>query len=259
MPQNRQPEPTLLVRSLALGLPPGFEITAHDHGWPQLVFASGGALVVETDRHAWIAPSQRAVWVPAGVPHRLRAIGATSMRTVYLSPRSDRAHGDGDETRVLQVSPLLRELVLHTVERGVLPESDDGARNLARVLIDQIASAPRLPFDVPLPTDPRARRIADLVRAHPAEPAPLAELAAGSGASPRTVERIFRRETGLTFGQWRRQLRLLHGTCRLAAGDTVTAAALAAGYDSTSAFIAVFRDAVGETPGRFFRAPGDTA
>ena len=65
MPQNRQPEPTLLVRSLALGLPPGFEITAHDHGWPQLVFASGGALVVETDRHAWIAPSQRAVWVPA--------------------------------------------------------------------------------------------------------------------------------------------------------------------------------------------------
>lgn len=120
-------------------------------------------------------------------------------------------------------------------------------------MLDQIRATPEAPIELAWPTDPPARRVADLVQANLADNSPLAEFAAGSGASERTIERLFLRATRRTFGRWRQQARLLHALRRLALGESVTSAGLATGFQSTSAFIVVFRRAMGRTPGDYFR------
>ena len=126
--------------------------------------------------------------------------------------------------------------------RGRSPKSPGGQRPKSH--------GPRL--KLPLPTDPRALRIAEALRNNPSDNITLDELSRNAGASKRTIERLFQTETDLTFGKWRQQMRLMHALRLLALGESVTAAALEVGYDSTSAFIAAFKSVLGTTPGQYY-------
>lgn len=251
MPQTRQPadEATIAVRSLALGIPHRHAIDEHAHAWPQLVFATTGLLTVDAEHRSWIVPTARALWVPPNLPHALRATGTVHLRTIYVRP--DHARRLPRECTVVAVSPFLRELVVLIVGRGLLDEARPTDRRLVGVLLDQLADLPRVPLALRLPTDERARRVAERVLEHPGGAESLAELGARSGASKRTLERLFQQDTGMTFGRWRQQVRLFHALELLTQGRSVTATALDVGYDSTSAFIAMFRKALGTTPRRY--------
>ena len=252
MPQKRQvDEEALFVRSLALDHGAGARFGAHAHAWAQLVYASEGVLEVRADGGAWVVPSERAIWIPAGLEHELLVVTRAKLRTLYLRP--DLVDRLPAASRVLGVSPLLRELVLHIVAGGWLDAGDPEQARLARVLVDQLAPMRSEPaLDLPLPSDERARVVAARVQAEPGERVSLALLSRGSGASARTIERLFRAETGLTFGHWRQRVRLLESLRRLAAGESVTQVAFAVGYEQTSAFIAMFKRALGRTPGKYF-------
>lgn len=267
MPRTRETDPrcsnrpdvaseaAIVVRSLGLRLPSGHRIPAHSHPWPQLVYATRGVMSVETEVGVWVVPHQRAVWIPAGFEHRIEMNGAVHMRTVYLAPRL--AAELSTDCSVVHVSPLLRELVLQTMRQGMLREGVPSEEHLAAVLADQIRETGDAPLSLDFPQDPRARAVAERVERELASsnfPAgrTLAELAAGSGASVRTIERLFVQETGLTFRRWSQHLRVLRALQRLAAGASVTAAGLAVGYESTSAFIAMFKRTLGTTPGEYF-------
>jgi len=239
----------LLVRSLGLGLPPGSRTPCHAHPWGQLVLATSGVVTVATDQGIWVVPAHRAVWIPGGVAHELSATGAVALRTLYL--RDDLVGGLSATCSVVPVSALLRELALEVLRRGHLSEDEPKDRRLAEVVVDQLALAREVPLDLPMPTDPRARAVAERVRREPSSRASLTDLARGSGAAPRTVERLFRAETGLSFGRWRQRARLFDALERLANGEPVTSVALAVGYDSPSAFIAMFKRTLGTTPRRW--------
>lgn len=252
MSTTRQPgSPALLVRSLALGLPAGMCLDEHAHGWPQLVFAERGALAVGVpDRH-WVVPPSRALWVPAETPHHVETLGDVSMRTLYLAPSA--APGPGRDICVLDVSPLLRELILEAARVGALEAGNAVHHHLAALIADQLTRATRLKLELPLPTDARARRVAARARVDLRHAVTLAELAADCGASARTVERLFLAETNLSFGQWRQQARLQHALRRLAESAEVAVVAAECGYESVSAFVSMFRQAVGVTPGQYLR------
>lgn len=250
MRQSDQGE--LLVRTLAVGYPSGAVLERHSHDWAQLVYASDGVMSVATAEGTWVVPPQRAVWIPAGVRHSVAMSGLVSMRTLYLAPRLLRSLPR--RCCVVAVAPLLRELILHTMREGMLRRDDAAHRHLVDVLLDQLRALPAAPLELPLPRDGRALRVARLLQDHPAESATLGELARRAGASRRTLERLFHLETGMSFGRWRQQARLLHAMRLLAAGETVTTTALEVGYDSTSAFIAAFSQVLGTTPGRYYRA-----
>jgi AraC-like DNA-binding protein len=196
----------------------------------------------------WIVPPARAVWVPAGAEHEIRALGDFAMRTLYFPTQM--VAGLPGECCALDVPPLLRELVLALVERCPVDAADEPGMRLAMVAIDRIAEARTLPLQLPLPADPRASRLAEMLRENPSSPASLAELARAAGASTRTIQRLFLAETGLPFAQWRQRLRLLHGAAALGEGKSVTEAGLEAGYAGTSAFTAAFRKHFGMTPSR---------
>ncbi len=232
--------------------PHGHWIKPHSHPWHQLIYASRGVMTVRTREGAWIVPPHRALWVPAGTRHSVQMSGAVSMRTLYLAPRLG-ASLPG-RCRVLGVSPLLRELVLHMVELRDLHLRIAEHAHLVSVLLDGLHAMESDAVHLPMPRDLRARRIADLMRDAPSNSRSLAELSRVAGASTRTLERLFKSQTGIGFGKWRQQLRLAHALRLLAAGEPVTSVALAVGYDSASAFISAFRMTFGTTPGQYFRA-----
>lgn len=219
----------------------------HDHAEHQLVYPSSGVLQVRTDRGAWVVPPRRAAWLPAGVPHSHRAHGRTHMLTLPFL--ADANLLDGAEPTVLVVDRLLREVIIALAEDRTL--GPDDRADLHRVALRRLTPAPARQHRLPAPADPRLRDVAAILADDPADGRTLAELGRAAGASERTLSRLFRQDTGMTFPQWRGQLRLQHAMLLLATGSTVTAAATASGYTSTSAFIAAFRDAFGVTPAAY--------
>ena len=219
----------------------------HTHDQHQLVYASSGLLCVDTQSSRWVVPPLRALWVPADTPHMITARSDSEMSTLYLDRTI--AVDRGDAVTVVSVSPLLRELIIH-IHRN--PPSGASLSRLEGVIVDQLATAPVAPLDLPRLHDPRTRAIAEALERHPQDRRTLSEFGRDVGAHERTLQRLFAAETGTTFGNWRTQLRLQHGMIALGEGRSVTTAAIMSGYKEPSAFIAAFRSAFGTTPGRYF-------
>jgi AraC-like DNA-binding protein len=236
------------VRCLAATYYGGFHIKPHRHHWGQLIYAGSGVMRVRAAGKLWIVPPARAVWVRAGAEHEIHGLGDFAMRTLYFPV--EMVAGLPQECEALDVTPLLRELVLEAVEQCPIDAEDAAGMRLAQVVVDRIAQARTLPLQLPLPTDPRALRLVERLQADPAAEAELPELAREAGASARTIQRLFLAETGLAFSHWRQRLRLLHAAAALGGGVSVTEAGLAAGYAGTSAFIAAFRRHFGVTPSK---------
>lgn len=234
----------------------GQRVPRHAHRSHQLVYASTGAMAVHTDAGTFVVPPTRAVWVPGALAHAISMSGAVAMRTLYFSAelwvRSPK------QCRVLAVDDLLEALIMTAISQRGLDRRRARDARLIAVLIDRLAVASALALHIPALEDARAERVAERVKARPGGRQSLHELARGVGASARTIERLFRAETGMSFGRWRTHVRLLHGMQRLAAGDKVTSAALEAGYAGASAFITAFRHTFGITPGNYLRSTNPT-
>jgi AraC-like DNA-binding protein/mannose-6-phosphate isomerase-like protein (cupin superfamily) len=248
MSQTRQSE-DIVIRTLAATYSPGLVIPPHTHDWHQLLYAAEGVMTIVTASGSWVVPPHRAVWIPGFVEHSVRMSGSVSMRTLYFALELSR--GLPTECCIVNVPPLLRELILESVSRRTLQRSAASEARLIGVILDQIKALPAAPLQLPMPHDARAAKAAELLQANPAEHASLEQIAKHAGASPRTIERLFRAETKMGFAKWRQRLRLLHALRLLAAGESVTNVALEAGYDSPSAFISMFRRELGTTPSRY--------
>lgn len=227
--------------------------------WGHLLFAARGMLTAHTDAGLWVVPAHQAIWMPAGVRHSVEVAGGIAIRAVYLNPSLNPtlspalASGLPDTCRIVEISPLLREILRRTLRLRTLDRRTAAERHLLDVLLDEITILPLTPLDLPMPRDARGARAAAWIRAEPAARHTLDEVARAAAASPRTLERLFRAETGLPFGVWRQRARLLRALQLLAEGEPVGGAANAVGYESTSAFVAAFRRALGTTPGRYFK------
>jgi AraC-like DNA-binding protein/mannose-6-phosphate isomerase-like protein (cupin superfamily) len=245
-------EPFLAVRSLATNYASGYKIERHQHPWHQLLFASSGAMTVSASQASWMIPTGRGVFIPARSVHAIRMWGEVEMRTLYFSPAL--TSFENEECRVVEISPLLRELILRTVERAGLDCRVAPDTWMIGLLEEEVkaasAAAEDSPLALPMPTDERALALAHHVLARPLNPETVEILAQEYGLARRTLERRFRDQTGMSFGLWRQKARLLDSIRLLAEGKSVTDAALDSGYSSVSAFIAAFKSTFGYTPGR---------
>lgn len=228
----------------------------HYHDVQQLVYPSSGVLAISAADGTWIVPPQRAVWIPAGVPHAHRAHGPTQMRTLAFSAAAGTDPRLPAGPAVLAVSPLLREVIVALTADDGVPYTASQRENMERVALDQLRRVGQLPVRLPALGDDRLRAVAACLRANPADERTLAEFGLAVGASERTLSRLFRQQAGTSFPQWRTQFRLQHALVLLADGTPVTTTALACGWSNPSAFIETFRRAFGTTPGRFYAGPG---
>jgi AraC-like DNA-binding protein len=247
---DRRGRQTAQMATLSYEFEEGHVIPRHAHPEDQLIYASNGVMTVETAHGTWVVPPLRAVWIPAGTPHSVAMSGRVSMRTLYMNPRLMRELPG--KCFVMNVTALLRELILHACEFRKLNRKTPAHRRVIEIIVDQLRTTHSIPLQLSHPSDPRAMRIVKVLLADPEKPWTLKELCEDCGASRRTIERVFLEETKMTFSQWRQQLRLLRAVELLASGESVTDAAMSVGYSSVSAFIHMFRRQLGRTPGRYF-------
>ncbi|BDT91673.1 MULTISPECIES: helix-turn-helix transcriptional regulator [Nocardia] len=252
MPVGRQlPRPgpaSRLMPSAGVHLwPSGGTISAHSHARGHLVYAARGVLSVHTERGTSIVPANRIAWTPAEFTHYHRAHGDTDMRIVFLTPSLARLVPG--HPAVFLASDLAREILLTLTGPR---EHDRAARaRLHRVLVDELQEAHEQPLVLPQPRDDRLRAVARMLYDNPADNTPLAEIGRAIGASARTLSRLFHHELGMTFYEWRTQLRIYHALVLLADGHDTTRVAHACGWANPSSFTAAFTQIVGTTPGRY--------
>ena len=237
------------VRVLAYDYTAGYSVPLHHHEEHQLIYAKRGIMAVSTSGGTWIVPPQRAVWVPRRQKHSIEMSGRVEMRTLYFNSRAVFL-----DCRVVEVSPLLRELILHIVEREGLSRTSRLDRSRLALLNSELRAASTPGVYLPHPDDPRLREVTARLRQRPDKHRDHRYLSGGTGVSLRTLQRLCVRETGMPFGQYARQVRLMRSLELLALGRSVTAVGLDCGYESTSAFISTFRRRFGVTPGRYFGA-----
>lgn len=243
------------VGALAVDFPDRHRVPRHDHPRAQLIYSATGVVVVNTDGGTWVVPPLRAVWMPAGTGHWLRLIGRCAMRTLYLAARA--VPGAPRVPAVVEVSPLLRELIGEAVRVPILYDRRGRDGMVMSLLLREIRIAPVPALHLPMPTDPRLGRVCEAILREPASARTLDEWAGKSAMSGKTLARLFLGETRMTFGRWRQQARLLASLPRLAGGEAVLSVAMDLGYGSPSAFTAMFRKALGTTPSRYFH-PDDS-
>jgi AraC-like DNA-binding protein len=237
------------VVALARDLPPSHEIDWHSHPRFQLVYAARGVMSVDTREATWVVPPQRAVWMPPQVEHRLTAKGVVQLRSLYVKPEA--AARMPHTCEVLEVTPLLRELIVRATE---LPREYDvrgASGRLMRLLLDELAGLPRLPYHLPMPKSAPLAAICRRLVDSPDDAATLEQVARTCGLSGRTLARHFRRHTGMSFAEWRRRARLLRALGWIAEGRPILEVAIELGYDSPSAFSAMFRRELGASPSSF--------
>jgi AraC-like DNA-binding protein len=224
----------------------GWEVKPHAHSRHQLIYAITGVMTVRTQQGHWVVPPTRGLWVPAGMTHAIRCIGEVQMRSMFV--RQDAAPRLSMECNAVGVSPLLRELIRAAAEiaQPYAVNSRDG--RLMRFLLDELRALPVLPLYLPMPSDARVLQICKSLERKLDDASTLALWAQRLKMDVKTIQRLFVAETGMTFGRWRQQARLLRALELLASGWKVIDIALELGYDSPGAFSTMFKKQFGESP-----------
>jgi len=245
-------DPGAAVIVVTFPMPVGLVFDWHTHSDHQLAWAASGVLTVRTDSATWMLPPTRALWIPAGLAHETLSAGAATMRTLYIRP--ELCPVNWPDFTAVTASPLLADLIGYLADPGL--DAQRRARAEA-VLVDLLRPVPMTAIEVRLPTDARARQVAKALVENPADPRSLAQWGREVGASERTLARGFVAGTGIPFGRWRSQVRLQAAISALAAGEPVGNVARGVGYETSSAFVAAFRQQTGMTPSMYFRGIGD--
>jgi AraC-like DNA-binding protein len=225
------------------------ELDHHRHRKGQIILVQRGALSCEVEGGLWIVPPRSAIWIPGGALHAIKASGTLEGYNAFIDP--DVGVGLPEACRAVSVTPLLRELLARAAHLPYLYEEGAANSRLVSVLLDELAAAQVEDLHLPMPNDPRLRRIVDDMMASPAMRGTLDSWARRAGMSERTLMRLIARETGMSFGRWRQQLGIVLAVKWLAAGASIQTVAADLGYESAPSFVTMFRKALGASPGRY--------
>ncbi len=229
--------------------PPAFELAEHQHRRSQFLYAASGVMAVSTPHGAWVAPPERAVWIPGGTPHAVRMVGAVQTRSLLIEP--DQCPMRGQTCQVVAVSPLLRQLMVASAD--IPADYDEAGRDglVMKLLLAEIDRAPLLPLAVPFPAHAGLARHCHAFLGQPQATATIDDWADALSMNRRSFTRLFRAETGMSFAEWRQQACISAALPRLAAGETVTSVALDLGYDGPGNFSTMFKRVTGMSPSRY--------
>ncbi|HEY0219143.1 MAG TPA: helix-turn-helix transcriptional regulator [Afipia sp.] len=229
----------------------GHVIPPQTHTRAQFLYAVEGVMRVRTPEGMWIIPPQRALWIPVNVEHEVTMLSRVSMRTIYIKER--RASEFGPDCRLIEVSGLLRELILALLEEPVEYLSDSRGSHLAQLILLEIVRAPMIPIVIPWPRDRRLISVCEAIMKDPGQQRSLEDWADVAGASPRTLIRLFQNETGLHFRHWVQQVQLAEALSCLAREESIGQISRRLGYANPSAFTSMFRRALGVTPSQYLQ------
>ncbi|HEY9105019.1 helix-turn-helix transcriptional regulator [Chitinimonas sp.] len=226
----------------------------HRHRKGELLLTLRGVITLEVEGGLWIVPPQSAIWVPGGVVHKFTASGTIDCYVLFIE--NSVATGLPATCSSLATTPLLRELLVRSASLPVLYPEGGMASHLVTLLLDELALAPVGNLHLPMPTDPRLRKIAETIMNDPADRGTIASWGRRVGLSERTLARLLKQQTGMSFGRWRQQLQLMLAVRWLGSGASVQQVSDDLGYESAGSFVTMFRKALGTSPGRYIARSG---
>ncbi|MBG6289715.1 MULTISPECIES: AraC family transcriptional regulator [Pseudomonas] len=237
------------LEALAYDHQDGEEILPHCHTQAQLIHSISGVMLVGAAQKSWVVPAGHALWVPPGTEHQLRMFGRVRMRTLFM-PASNWPWG-GQQCQLLGVTPLLRELLV--AASAVQPGDGNERRRrcLHELLLVEMDAAQTVGIHLAMPRDPRLLRLCNAVIGAPADETGMEEWAQQLNISSRTLARLFQRELGMNFSDWRTRVRMVLSLQRLLSGAPVLEVALEHGYQSPSAFSQTFKRVLGQSPSHY--------
>ncbi|MDN5924626.1 MAG: helix-turn-helix transcriptional regulator [Xanthomonadales bacterium] len=223
----------------------------HTHQRGQFMHVESGMVCVRTRYGVWAITAQRIGWMPPEVEHTVRIVEPITGWGVWVAPQATR--GLPPKPAMLQGSPLMRELVYRAAAWTNSNQLDTEQQRLLDVLMDEMrhAQVPDNPITLVMPDDRRVLRVAERLLTQPGDTRTREQWAIWAGLSTRSLTRLFREQTGMSFVQWRQQARLSHALEQLGQGAGVAQIADSLGYASASAFVAMFRRCLGQSPGRY--------
>jgi AraC-like DNA-binding protein/quercetin dioxygenase-like cupin family protein len=230
---------------MAKQFPDGFIIASHSHPRDQLIYAISGVMRIETSEDAWVVPPDRALLMPAGIDHSIYVRGNVEMRTLYIASLEPTA------TKVLTVSPLLRELITALACEPMDYTGNRRAEHVAELISMELNRATALPLNIPLPRDKRLQQVCQQLLSDPSITLSLEQLADQTAASSKTLARLCLNELGMSFSVWRRRIRFAKALELLGRDQPMKRVARECGYESPSAFTYAFRKEFGASPTDF--------
>ncbi|WGS50745.1 helix-turn-helix transcriptional regulator [Paraburkholderia sp. D15] len=233
------------------------ELGFHRHRKGELVLALHGILTCEVEGGLWVVPPQSALWIPCDVEHKVTATGTIECYIAFVT--AEAASTLPPQCCAVTASPLLRELLIRAAGFPLLYPEGGLETHLATLLMDELATAKIGDLHLPMPTDRRLRKIADMLMEDPTAPGTMQTWARKVGLSERTLARLLTQQTGMSFGRWRQQLQVMLAVTWLGSGASVQQVADRLGYESTGSFVTMFRKALGTTPGRYMAQRSGTA
>lgn len=224
-------------------------ISTHEHRKGQLILSLHGAVSCEVENAMWLVPPRHAVWIPGNMPHRCRVTQNARTCFLFIEPG---AVVMPERCCAVAITPLVRELILYLADRDPAYSPDGKTSRLAAVLLEQIPDAAVEALHLPVSDHPKIRHMAETLFAAPGDRTTLQQWAARLATSERSLARVIQNTTGMSFGRWRQQLHLMIALNHLAEGQSVQNVAGTLGYDSVSAFITMFKKALGKSPTQYF-------
>ncbi|MAP96556.1 MAG: AraC family transcriptional regulator [Ponticaulis sp.] len=231
----------------------GFRDAPHTHTRAQLLYACSGVMSVMVEGTSFVVPPQRAVWIPSDAEHSISCRGPVSLRTLYFD--EDATSLVYDHCYVIEVSELLKALIIEIARIESNKKFTDREHNIVQLMINELKNMPSAPYSAPMPQDHRLLRVCHTIMEQPSETDSLDDLAKVAGMGRRTFSRLFKHETGMGVAAWRHQIRLMEAISQLATGKPVTSVAFDVGYESASAFTAMFTRSFGVPPSQYFDRP----
>ncbi|MCJ8313386.1 MAG: helix-turn-helix transcriptional regulator [Saccharospirillaceae bacterium] len=237
---------TVVKRSLNINT----TVKKHSHSWGQFVYAHKGVLSVVTADEQYIVPPEQAVWLLPHIEHEVSAISDTELTSFYVD--NTLLHQLPAKNTVLEVNDFLKALILeaNNIDENYQWKSTDG--RLLQLIMDRLAIAPKVILQLPTPKDPRLLKMLTIIQNNPATGYNLKQWGTIVGASTRSLSRLFKSETGLSYRQWRQRLNVQIAISQLSTDQTITSISLNLGYESAAAFTHMFKQNTGKTPS-FYR------
>ena len=218
--------------------PPGHLTPRHEHAWPQLLYASSGVMAVETPQASWIVPPQLAIWLPAGTWHVTRMLTEVNLASLYLRQTKNSPL----TCEVVEIRPLLRELLVAAIDIDLSGPLARRENLLADLIAEELTAAKRGGSPIPLPRDGRLLPFCQRVLSEPSLHITLELHACAVGLTPKTVGRLFQRELGMTFREWRQLVQSSYAVAHLAQGEPVKVVASRLGFTSSAFSVMMMRN-----------------
>ncbi len=216
------------------------------------IYANEGVVAVITEQGRYLLPPKQAIWVAGKTPFQI--IATTQAQLSYFSIKSTKENIPVETTKLLRVTEFLNNVILEAISLHQHADKPQSYLLILQIILERIVEAENIGLLLPAVKDQRLIAITSRQQKFPALKTDLVGWGKFVHASPRTLSRVFKKETGLTYSEWKQMLAIHIAIIELYLGESIAMIAKNLGYESSSAFIFMFKKQMKVTPSYFLNS-----